>query len=148
MPACAACGNHLSTDYLRVFGDNDGGLESCPHCDASWSEGPRRPMTDGSGTRTVGEADAESRPAPSSEVGEATPTRGGTQAGEVEGTDSEFTVKTAGRSLEWPRDSTGAESSGAEVGPATTGSTDGSHRTDQSPDRFRTALTSVLDAFR
>lgn len=32
MPACDGCGSHVSTQFLKVFGKNDGTVEGCPRC--------------------------------------------------------------------------------------------------------------------
>lgn len=32
MPRCDGCGAHVSTQFLRVFGTNDGDLQGCPNC--------------------------------------------------------------------------------------------------------------------
>lgn len=32
MPDCATCGGYVSPDFVRVFGDNDRVVRSCPSC--------------------------------------------------------------------------------------------------------------------
>lgn len=32
MPECPTCKNYVTVDYLRVFGDNDGRIDTCPNC--------------------------------------------------------------------------------------------------------------------
>lgn len=32
MPACATCGGYVSTDFVRVFGDNDRTVRACLTC--------------------------------------------------------------------------------------------------------------------
>lgn len=32
MPKCNNCGHFVSSDFVRVFGDENGELDDCPHC--------------------------------------------------------------------------------------------------------------------
>lgn len=32
MPECNECGQFLSTQYVKVFGDNNDEVSACPHC--------------------------------------------------------------------------------------------------------------------
>jgi len=34
MPHCARCDAHVTEDYQRVFGTNDGDVHGCPECRA------------------------------------------------------------------------------------------------------------------
>ena len=55
---CLGCGTHVSADYVRVFGDADGNLYRCLHCDS------RRGVSEGRGAgleRTNGGEDPELR---------------------------------------------------------------------------------------
>lgn len=37
MPDCYRCGSFVTTDFIRVFGTNDGEVHRCPEC-ASFKE--------------------------------------------------------------------------------------------------------------
>lgn len=50
MPECPTCNRYVTADYVRVFGDNDGEIDSCPNCQGT--ETRRRTTTDTS-DRTV-----------------------------------------------------------------------------------------------
>ena len=43
MAECNNCGHFVSSDFVRVFGDEDGALDGCPHC--------RKQSEHGTGTR-------------------------------------------------------------------------------------------------
>lgn len=47
MAECARCGGFVTDDYLRVCGDNDGRVESCPSC-------PRQSATEDADTGSDG----------------------------------------------------------------------------------------------
>lgn len=35
MPECTTCGNHVTHEYVRVFGDNENSVDSCRNCRSS-----------------------------------------------------------------------------------------------------------------
>ncbi|WP_432509068.1 DUF7563 family protein [Halorubrum ezzemoulense] len=35
MPDCATCGEHISAQFVQVFGDKDGVVLACPSCSAN-----------------------------------------------------------------------------------------------------------------
>jgi hypothetical protein len=46
MATCDRCGGYVSVDYVRVFGDNEGQIETCPDCRADGSESGPSPDED------------------------------------------------------------------------------------------------------
>lgn len=48
MATCNNCGTFVTTDYARVFGDNEGTVHGCPECTAL------RYLTEGMGTVETG----------------------------------------------------------------------------------------------
>lgn len=52
MPECSTCKSYLTADYIRVFGDNDGEIDSCPNCSSTERRERARRTTDTS-DRTV-----------------------------------------------------------------------------------------------
>lgn len=61
MPQCTTCGSHLTKDYLRVFGDNEDGVDSCVHCTASQRAQGRRSIDDADDGSSRGEAAASEK---------------------------------------------------------------------------------------
>lgn len=39
MARCNRCDGYVSQDYVRVFGNNEDHLESCPDCRSGWDNG-------------------------------------------------------------------------------------------------------------
>jgi Zn-finger nucleic acid-binding protein len=39
MARCNRCDSYVSRNYVRVFGDNDDSIGSCPDCRSGWDDG-------------------------------------------------------------------------------------------------------------
>lgn len=42
MPHCLTCDSHVSADYARVYGDNEGRVHVCRHCPVEVAEDRKR----------------------------------------------------------------------------------------------------------
>ena len=138
MPACTACGSHLTTDYVRVFGDNDGTIDACPHCP------PRGARQSGATTPAASESVARKK---TGDPG-ATASREPTTDESEEGGGSGHAVAVAGRSLEPRTEPSASGSSRADPPTERPGESRGAARDRPPRGRVTAALSTVVQALR
>jgi hypothetical protein len=138
MPACTACGNHLTTDYVRVFGDNDGTIDACPHCPpapARRTDPTAAAASDAGGRDEAVESGGIESHDPA--VDRSEPAAGSAHA-----------VTVTGRSLEPPTEPTGSGSSRADPPTERPGESRGAARDRPPRGRVTAALSTVVQALR